>query len=462
MPVKRDRRSFLEALAWSTAGAAFGTSCGGGGGTGSASPKSRPNVLMIPVDDLNDWVGFLQGHPDVKTPNMDRLAAQSTVFRRAYCNAPVCNASRASAMSGLTPQQTGVFDNNTSIENSNPGAIYFPKHLAANGYEQKLIGKIYHVPSSPVAQAVPAEPPATNKTCGATIKDHPEAYFDWAPLDVEDSAIGDHQFVDDAIDFLSRPHGKPFFLGVGLLRTHVAWYVPRPYFELYDPATLHVPEAPPDDLDDLPASGRRIALQFNFHECITSQGLWASAVHGYLASISFADAQIGRLLDALERSDYAENTVVILWGDHGFHLGEKFHWHKQALWERSTRIPLTIRALGQTAGNVVEAPVSLLDLAPTIFDLTGIAPPYAQSGRSLRPLMSDPTQPWDYPVLTTKDEHDHAVRTADWRYIRYRDGGNELYDERTDPGEYTNRVADPANADVVTALDALMPPRPAT
>ena len=142
-------------------------SCTRGGGS-SASSKGQPNVLMIPVDDLNDWVGFLQGHPDVKTPNMDRLAAQSTVFRRAYCNAPVCNASRASAMSGLSPQQTKVFDNNTSIENSNPGAIYFPRHLAANGYEQKLIGKIYHVPSSPVAQSVPPNPPVKNKTCGAT------------------------------------------------------------------------------------------------------------------------------------------------------------------------------------------------------------------------------------------------------------------------------------------------------
>ena len=456
--MNRERRSFLRTAAWTTAGAALASACGGGGG--STSSGRRPNVLMIPVDDLNDWVGFLQGHPDVKTPNMDRLAAQSTVFHRAYCNAPICNASRASAMSGLSPQLTGVFDNSTSIENSNPKAVYFPRHLAANGYEQKLFGKIYHVASSPVVHALPPDPPATNKTCGATTAGQPQGYFDWAPLDVEDSAIGDHVFVDGAIEYLSKSHDRPFFLGVGLQRTHVAWYVPRKWFDLYDPATLHIPEAPPNDLDDLPPAGRSIALQFNFHECITKQNLWASAVQGYLASISFADAQIGRLLDALESSQHADDTVVILWGDHGFHLGEKFHWHKQALWERATRVPFTIRAVGQTIGNVVDAPVSLLDLAPTIFDLTGVAPPYAQSGRSLQPLMRDPSLPWDHPVLTTKDQHDHAVRTADWRYIRYRDGGNELYDERVDPGEYDNVVADAANAEVVAALDALMPARP--
>jgi arylsulfatase A-like enzyme len=455
--MKRDRRSFLQTVAWTTAGAALTSACGGGS---TSSSGRKPNVLMIPIDDLNDWTGFLQGHPDVKTPNMDRLAAKSTVFRRAYCNAPVCNASRASAMSGLSPQQTRVFDNSTSIENSNPDAVYFPKHLAANGYEQKLIGKIYHVASSPVTHVLPADPPVTNKTCGATTVGSPQGYFDWAPLDVDDSAISDAQFVDAAIKYLSGPHDKPFFLGVGLQRTHVAWYVPRKWFDLYDPATLHIPEAPPGDLDDLPAAGRSIALQFNFHQCITNQNLWASAVQGYLASISFADAQVGRLLDALESSEYADNTIVILWGDHGFHLGEKFHWHKQALWERATRIPFTIRAIGQAAGNVVDAPVSLLDLAPTVFDLTGVTPPYAQSGRSVRPLMRDPSMAWNHPVLTTKDQHDHAVRTADWRYIRYRDGGNELYDERIDPNEYANVVADPANAEVVAALDALMPPRP--
>lgn len=458
-PTSSDRRAFLESLLWTTAGAALTSACGSGKSKPLA-PPGAPNILMISIDDLNDWVGFLQGHPDVKTPNMDRLAAQSTVFRKAYCNAPVCNASRASAMSGLTPQQTGVFDNNTSLENSNPSAIYFPKHLAANGYEQKLIGKIYHVPSSPVVQNVPAEPPVTNKTCGATTRGNPEGYFDWAPLDIDDALIGDHQFVDAAIDYLARPQQKPFFLGVGLLRTHVAWYVPRRWFDLYDPTTLHIPEAPADDLDDLPPSGKSIALQFQFHRCITDQNLWASAVHGYLATISFVDAQVGRLLDALERSAHAANTVVVLWGDHGFHLGEKFHWHKQALWERATRVPFTVRAVGQTLGNSVEAPVSLIDLMPTVLDYAGIAAPYALPGRSLRTLMKDPAQPWDFPVLTTKDRYDYAIRTADWRYIRYRNGENELYDERTDPGEFRNIVSDPANAAVVSQLDGLMPPKP--
>lgn len=428
------------------------------GGSGNALAPDAPNVLMIVIDDLNDWVGFLGGHPQVQTPNLDRLAARSSVFTRAYCNAPVCNPSRASFLSGMSPQRTRVFDNATPLATANPEAVELPTHLARRGFKVQLAGKIGHVYAE-VAQPLPPATPAANQRCAGGPALPPRGFFDWAPLDVADELMPDYQYAQTGIDFLARPHAAPFFLGVGFVRTHVAWYVPQRYFDLYDEVSIELPPAPPDDLDDLPPAGREVALRFNFHDCITTQGLWRSAVRGYLASISHVDAQVGRLLDALEVSHHAANTSVVLCSDHGWHLGEKFHWHKLALWERATRVPLLVQRPGQSTGAHIDAPVSLLDLVPTVLDLHGgVTPPYALDGRSLLPLLEQPNLAWDHPVLTTKDESDHAIRTAEWRYIRYANGDRELYDERNDPGEFTNLALEPAQQARIAELDALMPP----
>uniref|UniRef100_UPI00196B86A0 sulfatase-like hydrolase/transferase n=1 Tax=Caldimonas tepidiphila TaxID=2315841 RepID=UPI00196B86A0 len=198
-------------------------------------------------------------------------------------------------------------------------------------------------------------------------------------------------------------------------------------------------KAPPDDLDDLPAIARSLALSFDHHACITGQDLWAQAVRAYLAGISFMDAQIGRLLQALDASPHARNTVVVLWSDHGFHLGEKFHWHKQALWERSTHIPFLIGGAGAgTVGGRVFSAVSLVDLFPTLTELCGVPRPLQLSGRSLVPLLRDPRKPWDHPVLIEREGGHRAVRSNEWRYIRYADGSEELYDHRVDPQEWRN------------------------
>lgn len=452
-----DRRTFVQRLLWATAGGAL-AGCSGGGGT----KASGPNVLMIAIDDLNDWVGFLGGHPQVKTPNMDRLAARSSVFRRAYCNAPVCGPSRASLLSGLSVQDTRVFYNETDPRVANPKAVVFPQWLGSQGYQTASYGKITHVyPSVTGPDPLPPSSPATNLECpGNGVP--PIGMLDWAGLAVDDSAMPDYQLAQHGIDFLDAKHSKPFFLSVGFIRNHVAWYVPQKWFDLYPEATTQIPVVPANDLDDIPPAGVEIALKFDIQNCIVHQNLWASAVRGYLATISFVDAQIGRLLDALDASRYADDTVVILWSDHGFHLGEKFHWHKLALWERCTRIPFLISQPGQTSSANVDVPVSVVDLMPTALELCGgIDPPYALSGRSLVPLLSNPSTPWDHPVLTTKDQYDYAIRSQQWRYIRYANGDRELYDETADPNEWANVAEDPARAAIIAELDPLMPPRPA-
>ncbi len=413
---------------------------------------------MIAIDDLNDWTGFLGGHPQVKTPAMDALAARSAMFRRGYCNAPLCSPSRASVLSGLQVQLTGVYDNNHTFRSVNGSKPMLIDTLAAGGYTTKSIGKIDHVYASE-SQPLPTPVPYANLQC-ASADTLGEGAFDWAPLAVADAAMPDYGYASQAIDFLNQPQAKPFFLGVGLVRTHLAWYLPQRFFDMYPLGSIVLPETPPDDLNDLGPTGKAIALAFNFQDCITRQNLWANAVQAYLASISWVDSQIARVIAALDASAHANNTVVVLWSDHGFHLGEKFHWHKLALWEHTTRVPFLIREPAQTVGKVIDPCVSLVDMAPTILDYCGIAPAYTMSGRSLKPLIADPATPWDHPVLTTKDQYDYAIRTLEWRYIRYASGERELYAETTDPREYKNLAGDPGYTAVMAQLDALMPPKP--
>ncbi len=444
------------------------------------SPAPPPNVLFIAVDDLNDWTGCL-GHPGVKTPNIDRLARRGMLFTNAHCAAPVCNPSRVATLTGLAPWTTGVYENNQPLREKQPGAVTLPQYFRDNGYRAVGGGKVFHDASEmhdvrswddyffwhPAGASgggrrgpygeLPDPQPLSRPV--HQVAEHTKRNFDWAALDLDETAWPDRQVADWAAEFLGRPQEKPFFLGVGLYRPHVPWYVPKEYFDLYELDEVLLPPVKEDDLDDLGDWARRRALdRASQHETVVELDEWRSAVRGYLAAVSFCDAMVGRILDGLESGPSRDNTIVVLWSDHGYHLGEKNHWHKRSLWERCTRVPLIISVPGmETAGQSCDRPVNLLDLFPTLAGLCGLPEKEGLDGYSLEPLLEDPESQRAWPSITTFLEGSHAVRTGQWRYIRYATGDEELYDHNEDPNEWYNLAAQPEFRPVLQQLRRWLP-----
>ncbi len=440
---------------------------------GFAHAQAKPNVLFIAIDDLNDWIGALGGHPQARTPNLDRLAKRATLFTRAYCQAPACNPSRSSLMTGILPSSSGVYLNSQPWRAAMPNAVTLPQHFMKHGYWAGGSGKIYHGPFP--------DPPSWNRYWPSPTKNKPNdpqpakrpvngipkaAHFDWGPVDVADEKMGDHQVADWVIGQLGRKRNKPFFLACGIYRPHLPWYVPQKYFDLFDAEKLTLPNVPDDDLDDIPTAGVKMAQPQGDHARVLRHEQWRKAVHGYLAATAFADAQVGRVLDALDKSGQADNTIVVLWTDHGWHLGEKKHWRKFTLWEESARTPLMFvvpkglaKALpGGTLADVrVDRPVGLIDIYPTLLDLCGLAANPANEGRSLAPLLADKNAKWQRPALTTHGRNNHGLRTARWRYIRYADGSEELYDHEADPNEWRNLANNPKLAKTKKRLAKWLP-----
>ncbi len=266
----------------------------------------------------------------------------------------------------------------------------------------------------------------------------------FAPLDCQDDDLREARIVGYGIKQLQRRHERPFFLTIGLHKPHMPWNVPQKYFDMHPLDAIELPPTKADDLADVPRAGVRMADPTGDHATMLASGRWKEAVQAYLAAVSYADAMIGRLLDALDKSDYRDNTIVVLWGDHGWHLGEKEHWRKFALWEEATRAPLIWVVPGVTKPNsLCERTVDFMTIYPTLCDLAGIPIPSHVEGRSIRALLADPKARWDTPAMTTYKINNHAVRSEGWRYIRYADGGEELYDEAQDPYEWTNLAAKP-------------------
>ncbi|MBT4484996.1 MAG: sulfatase, partial [Candidatus Latescibacteria bacterium] len=308
----------------------------------SASIKSdKPNVLFIAIDDLNDWIGCLGGHPDVKKPNIDSLSQRGVIFTNAHCAAPACCPSRTALMTGIRPSTSGVYTNAQPFRQSKvlKNAVTIPQHFMAHGYHSLGTGKIYH--------GIYPDPPSWDDYWPSQMKTRPEdpmpenpplngipntRHFDWGPVDVSDEKMGDRQVADWTVRQLHRNHEKPFFLACGFYRPHLPWYVPQKYFDMYPPETITLPNVKVDDLDDVPPIGRKIARPGGDHTTVLKYNQWRKAVQGYLASISFVDACVGRVIDAFDKCRYRNNTIIVLWSDHGWHLGEKLHWRKFALW----------------------------------------------------------------------------------------------------------------------------------
>jgi arylsulfatase A-like enzyme len=434
---------------------------------------AQANVLFISIDDLNDWVGVFGGHPDVKTPNMDRFASQAVVFNRAYCPAPLCNASRVALMTGVRPSTSGVYHNSQPFKWVMPKTMTMNKFFMENGYNSIAGGKIYH--SDTNVDDGFQDPSGWTEYFTRAEKKNPEAEkskkedaskfttvggmtYGAAEENEEPYLTHDIRVAEWAEKQLAKKHDKPFFLAVGFSKPHLPWVVPKKYFDMYPPDKITMPKIDERDLDDVPAEGVVIAKPEKIHKMVLASGKYRELVAAYLACVTFADDRVGEVLRALEKSPYANNTVVVIWGDHGWHLGEKLHWKKFSLWEESARCPLMIRVPKMTpVGAECGRPVNLIDLFPTLAEVCGLPTPPNQEGVSIVPLLKNPKADWDKPSLTTYGKDNHTVRTEKWRYIRYAGGGEELYDHEKDALEWTNLAAKPEFSDLKKQLAKSFP-----
>jgi arylsulfatase A-like enzyme len=434
----------------------------------AADTAARPNVLFVAVDDLNDWTGSLGGHPGAITPNIDRLSGEGVRFARAYCTAPHCLPSRTSLLSGYLPSTSGVYSAGDNFRRALPNAVSLTRHFMDAGYRVMGAGKIFH----------DHDPASWHDYLGRSKDPGPPreklpfngipgtSYFDWGPLDVDDSKMADGKTAAWAVEQLGKSYDRPFFLACGFYKPHLPWYVPRKYFDMHPLDKIVLPKINDRDLDDVPPMGRKFAIDGvgytavpngGDHANLVKYGQWEKAVQGYLATCSFADAQVGRVLDALRASPHAKNTLVVLWSDHGWHLGEKLHWRKHALWEEATHCVIVFAGPGIGEGLRCDRPVSLVDLYPTLIDLCGLPARQDLDGRSLASLLRDPAATWERPALTTYGRNNHTLRSEEWRYIRYEDGTEELYDHKSDELEWTNLAKDPKYDKVKADLTRWLP-----
>jgi len=461
----------------------------------------RPNVLFISLDDMNDWLGCYGGHPDAVTPNIDKLAERAVLFTNAHCVSPICGPSRASVLTGMRPETTGVYHNKGTYIDYVPDAVTFPEHFRENGYRTLASGKVDHGLGEPNPRLWDANGPdcgvlgtpfvgdelhtemmqPTREINRGALKitlpangglsaiDRPNNTwdsFDWAPLDVPETDYPDRQIADWGVEQLAKESGKPMLLALGFYKPHQPFFAPRKYFDLYDSVKIQLPATIEGDLGDIPAVGRELATQpwtSGTHKTVTDHGAWQEATHAYLATVSFVDSLVGRVIDGLDRGPHADNTWIVLWSDHGWSLGEKEHWGKHVPWRESVRVPLMIvppkNAIpnGFTPGARCDALVSLLDLYPTLNDMCKLPDRTELEGRSLLPLIENSNKEWEDTVVSTIGRGTHSVTDGDWRYIRYFDGTEELYDLKNDPREWVNLAADSKYVGLKNALYKHLP-----
>jgi choline-sulfatase len=428
-----------------------------------AFAADKPNVLFIAIDDQNDWIGALGGHALAKTPHFDSLAARGTVFLNAHCQSPLCNPSRTSLLLGLRPTTTGIYGLAPWFRMLPQwrDRVTLPQHFAAHGYRTLTAGKIYHggygrgsgrateFDEWGPAGGIGVKPP--HKLIPPTpMGNHP--LMDWGVFPHRDEDKGDYQVASWAIEQLkSAPKDQPFFLAAGFALPHVPCYATQKWFDLYPDDDSVLPAVRDDDRNDTPRFSWYLhwSLPEPRLKWTKENNQWRNLARSYLACTSFVDAQIGRVLGALEEAGLRENTIVVVWSDHGYHLGEKGITGKNTLWERSTRVPLVFAGPGVAKGARCDRPAELLDVYPTLVELCALAPRDDLEGHSLIPQLREASAPRSWPAITSHNQGNHAIRSDRWRYIRYADGSEELYDMKGDPHEWTNLAADAKHRDII-------------
>ena len=431
--------------------------------------QDRPNVLLIAIDDMNDWVGCLGGHPNTRTPNIDRLAKRGTLFSNAHCQAPICNPSRASIMYGIRPSTSGVYMNApkpwtvSHLEDKSTLPRWFAKH----GYHTLTTGKIYHGSGLPPGDfdVVGPRPGQRFKTDPRLVKMPGSGnLWDYGPQEYAEEKFQDHIDATWTIEQLGKEYQQPFMMAVSFYRPHVPFYAPSRIFRDHPIEQTQLPPTKANDLDDIPETAKKVTAKkppLN-HIWFEENHEWKPAVQAYLACIQWTDEQVGRVLDALDASPHRKNTIIVLYSDHGFHLGEKSRWTKMSLWERSTHVPFIISAPGFPQDQVSEHPSELLSIYPTLSELCGMPQNPDTEGHSVVALLEDSKSDWPHQAITTYGQNNHAVRSDRFRYIRYYDGSEELYDLQKDPNEWDNLAAGKRKSKTQKLIDELAQHLPTT
>lgn len=432
-----------------------------------AQQNEKPNVLMIMVDDLNDWVGYSKVHPDIKTPHIDKLAARGIAFTNAHCQFPVCGPSRASIFSGFRPDTTQILNNDARSMDAevlkitrDKGSELLHNYFGSHGYKTMAVGKLQHqhVAKNSTEMSGGRPPEKTAPIRLSFISK--ETATDWGIFDLKDEETADYKSAQWAVERLKKRYDKPFMLMVGFIRPHVPWTVPKKWWDLYDRDKIELAPYQKDDLDDLPVTSINTNL-LGFMpqvEKLKISGQFRDATHSYLAAVSFVDHKVGMVLDALDNSTHKNNTIVILFSDHGYHIGEKGSFQKHSLWQRATHVPMIISIPGAASGKECSKPVELLDIYPTMLDICGLPPNRKNEGVSLVPLLKNVDSEWNrFAITSYRKQKKHCVSTGipfvekashsvfdeRYHYIRYHDDSEELYDLHKDPNEWRNIASDP-------------------
>jgi arylsulfatase A-like enzyme len=435
-----------------------------GEAAGKAADAAKPNVLLIAIDDLNDWIGCMGGHPQAKTPNIDRLAARGVLFNNAHCQASVCNPSRASMMTSLYPETSGIYFLTPDLAASPVAkkSTLMPMRFQNEGYHVTGAGKIFHghqnkryLPN--YAGMFGGFGPLPDKK----LTSFPGSrLWDWGAYPMRDEEMSDHKIAAWAVDQLKKKQDKPRFLAVGFYRPHVPQYVPQKWFDLYPLDSVQLPKVLKGDMDDLSQYGINLTRLNHVappHEWVVKNDEWKPLVQSYLACVSFVDHQVGKVLDALDNSPAKDNTLIILYSDHGFHLGEKERWAKRSLWEDGTRVPLIVAGPGVTQGKVCNKSVELLDVYPTLLELAGLNEDEKLEGNSMATLLKTPDTQWPHMARTSFGPGNYSIRSERYRYIHYNDGSEEFYDHADDGHEWKNQIGNPELATLIAEHRAHKP-----